>query len=85
VFIVIIYIYSTLRTAQGRNKELVILRLCMGECFLDRWLDPLCEKSVQVTVSSAVRKASILNYSLIYVKKLSVTLMQTTKIEKNPK
>jgi hypothetical protein len=57
----------------------------MGECFLDRWLDPLCEKSVQVTVSSAVRKASILNYSLIYVKKLSVTLMQTTKIEKNPK
>jgi hypothetical protein len=41
----------------------------MGECFLDRWLDPLCEKSVQVTVSSAVRKASILNYSLIYVKK----------------
>jgi hypothetical protein len=84
VFIVIIYIYSTLRTAQGRNKELVILRLCMGECFLDRWLDPLCEKSVQVTVSSAVRKASILNYSLIYVKKAECCPYADNKNRKKP-
>ena len=52
-------IYSTIRTAQGRNKELVILRLCMGVCLLDRWLDPFCEKSIQVTVSSACSEKSL--------------------------